>query len=428
MAEPSKHINYSFEDIQRYLQGRMSATEMHELERAALQDPFLADAIEGFNESDLATAQQHLNEINASLYKQKIASKVISFNKKTQWLNIAAVIIVLAGIGVLSALFLNKDSEKSQVAQSSMATEKNEMQKDAAASAAVAPTQPKIDSSVLIAGNKPAEKKQKIIPASKSNQRKTIVQSDVEPDNEVGILNTKDVVEQTVSAPANAKMSSTISIPDTSLMQNEKAIQLAHKPTIFTGKVVDVNNIAIPGALIQSADKKDAVITDMNGNFYITSKDTALKITASTVGYLQQSSKLKNGFNSPIVLHAMPTNLDEVVTVGYSAAKNQTAKIDSLKFQGMILNDSTMPVGGWQNFNHYVMAQLNKDTLTEPEIYSNDLVELEFLVDDDGKPYNIKITKQLDKLRDTKAIEILKNGPRWISSSNKRKTKLVISF
>ena len=50
MAEPSTHINYTFEDIQRYLQGKMSAAEMHEIEKAALQDPFLSDAIEGYRE------------------------------------------------------------------------------------------------------------------------------------------------------------------------------------------------------------------------------------------------------------------------------------------------------------------------------------------------------------------------------------------
>ena len=75
MAKPSAHINYSFEDIQRYLQGKMSAAEMHAIEKAALQDPFLADAIEGFNEADLMTAQKHLNEINASLLEEKKESK-----------------------------------------------------------------------------------------------------------------------------------------------------------------------------------------------------------------------------------------------------------------------------------------------------------------------------------------------------------------
>ena len=70
MAEPSKHINYSLEDIQRYLQGKMSAAEMHDIEKAALQDPFLADAIEGFTQADLSIAKQHLNEINATFLQK----------------------------------------------------------------------------------------------------------------------------------------------------------------------------------------------------------------------------------------------------------------------------------------------------------------------------------------------------------------------
>jgi len=82
MAEPSTHTNYSFEDIQRYLQGDMSAAEMHAIEKAALRDPFLADAIEGFNEVDPATARHHLNEINAGLFREKQRSKIITFNNQ----------------------------------------------------------------------------------------------------------------------------------------------------------------------------------------------------------------------------------------------------------------------------------------------------------------------------------------------------------
>ena len=62
MAESSTHINYTFEDIQRYLQGKMSAAEMHDIEKSALQDPFLADAIEGYKEVDENEALKHLNE------------------------------------------------------------------------------------------------------------------------------------------------------------------------------------------------------------------------------------------------------------------------------------------------------------------------------------------------------------------------------
>lgn len=42
---------YTAEDIKRYLGGQMSPAEMHALEKAALNDPFLADAIEGMEKN-----------------------------------------------------------------------------------------------------------------------------------------------------------------------------------------------------------------------------------------------------------------------------------------------------------------------------------------------------------------------------------------
>ena len=110
MAESSTHINYTFEDIQRYVQGKMSATEMHALEKAALQDPFLSDAIEGYREVPSPLAQQHLNEINAALQKEKQDSKIIPLKKNNQWFRIAAVIILLAGVGVIGAYFFKKSN------------------------------------------------------------------------------------------------------------------------------------------------------------------------------------------------------------------------------------------------------------------------------------------------------------------------------
>ena len=117
MAEPSTHINYSFEDIQRYLQGKMSAAEMHAVEKAALQDPFLADAIEGYREVPQVTAQQHLKEINAALQTEQKNSKIISLSKQTQWLRIAAVIIILSGVGVIGSYILKNSNKQQQIAQ-----------------------------------------------------------------------------------------------------------------------------------------------------------------------------------------------------------------------------------------------------------------------------------------------------------------------
>src|SRR6202012_2943583 len=40
---------YSGADIEKYLKGELSAREMHDLEAAALEDPFLADALDGMS-------------------------------------------------------------------------------------------------------------------------------------------------------------------------------------------------------------------------------------------------------------------------------------------------------------------------------------------------------------------------------------------
>jgi hypothetical protein len=42
---------YGVEEIRRYAEGKMSPEEMHAIEKAALDDPFLADAIDGFDDS-----------------------------------------------------------------------------------------------------------------------------------------------------------------------------------------------------------------------------------------------------------------------------------------------------------------------------------------------------------------------------------------
>ena len=82
-----------------------------------------------------------------------------------------------------------------------------------------------------------------------------------------------------------------------------------------------------------------------------------------------------------------------------------------------------------QNFNNYVIAQLNKDsTGKENYISNNDVVELEFLIDEEGNPYNIKITKSLDDEKNSKAIDILKSGPKWTNTSKKKKAKVAIAF
>ena len=49
MKEEKNDIIYTAEDIKRYITGAMNPQEMHAIEMAALDDPLLAEAMEGYD-------------------------------------------------------------------------------------------------------------------------------------------------------------------------------------------------------------------------------------------------------------------------------------------------------------------------------------------------------------------------------------------
>ena len=100
MADKESHI-YTAADIDRYLNGDMTAKEMHNLERAALGDLFLADAIEGYQHADKQQTARHLNQISAAIHNQKPAAKVIQMRvKKIYSWQIAVAAIFMAALGI----------------------------------------------------------------------------------------------------------------------------------------------------------------------------------------------------------------------------------------------------------------------------------------------------------------------------------------
>ncbi|HVG40572.1 MAG TPA: hypothetical protein VM888_03085, partial [Chitinophagaceae bacterium] len=101
MAKEEPIKNYSATDIERYHNGTMSVREMHALEKAALDDPFLADALEGYTFTQTPIADS--NELEERLHTRitKKEKRVIGINKLANfkvW-KLAALFILLAGFG-----------------------------------------------------------------------------------------------------------------------------------------------------------------------------------------------------------------------------------------------------------------------------------------------------------------------------------------
>jgi hypothetical protein len=107
---------YNHKDIKRYLQKQMSTAEMHTFEKAMMSDPFLADALEGFQETDATLAEQHLSEINRKIKPKKNNAKVVGLTTSAKWLRIAAMFIVLTGAGFITYRVLDKPGESTEIA------------------------------------------------------------------------------------------------------------------------------------------------------------------------------------------------------------------------------------------------------------------------------------------------------------------------
>jgi hypothetical protein len=116
MDDKKENIIYSKADIDNYIKGKMSKEAMHSIERAALQDAFLTDAIEGFALVDTTVANKDLLDIETMILAGKQDGKVVEISKKkNEWLKIAVVVLLFAGAGWIGALLMGSDKQKAIV-------------------------------------------------------------------------------------------------------------------------------------------------------------------------------------------------------------------------------------------------------------------------------------------------------------------------
>lgn len=114
MNDQSQHItHYSAEDIRRYLSGNMSASEMHAMEKAALDDPFLADAIEGMEQAMQSYGDTPVND-NLQELRTAIAEKTNPGSGKVRvmvWWKMmaAAVAVIVAGLFLWNGIFRSEE-------------------------------------------------------------------------------------------------------------------------------------------------------------------------------------------------------------------------------------------------------------------------------------------------------------------------------
>ena len=81
MSDKEKNINYTARDIQEYLAGNLSPQQMHAIEKAALDDPFLAEAMEGYEAGKDKEWNNQLVALREEISNKGAVAKVIPLHK-----------------------------------------------------------------------------------------------------------------------------------------------------------------------------------------------------------------------------------------------------------------------------------------------------------------------------------------------------------
>jgi hypothetical protein len=447
VSEEKNIINYTAVDIEKYWNGKLSPAEMHAMEKAAMDDPFLADALEGYKNTSLAD----LDSLKERLDK-RVGAFVPILNlkrKRFTWVRAAAAIIIIIGVGLLVQQLAFNDRNKNSMA---ILEKKDKSPESVTIKDQIRPDS--INKDVPTQSGSVANKQEQ--KASTSPNAESHVYSNLDTirktsvsDNEYNKRETEKIPEANLQAIASAEKKDEPlkakaegrSLNDTSKSLYKK--NLNSSPTATSAKasqayyendklsevvvtlnnrynyrVVDDQNNPVPFANVMNTRDNVGTYTDVRGNFNLVSSDSILHVQIRSLGYDAANYKLvpSNAQSGDLVLKEVESKetLAQNRKVVSSLSRKDSAEIEE-------------PEVGWGNYNTYVANNIQIPEKIRPKNTRSD-VELSFDIDKTGQPINIKVTRSSQcKKCDDEAIRLLKEGPKWKRKGKKSKATVSIA-
>jgi hypothetical protein len=469
---------YSAEDITRYWEGKMSPQEMHALEAAAMEDPFLADALDGYASIKPATAAADIDELRERLLDRSQDEKIIPIKRDRKWLRIAAIVIFLAG-GSLAAYMVLQQGTTNELAKQDAAaatTENADMANKDIAPALPADTLNNTDlrstflnlhdstgKDVTVLNQQQANRKgagtYSYSTTTAPNAQKTDVAVNV-PDlsqfkkkdttkssDAFGDMAAQDWVKHETDSVVIASSDAGRANPDRLQRRVSGGIQApsSNQPASrnnndrltlnsFNGRVVDQQNNAIPYASVRLYNSNQVAATNNYGYFQLKSPDTVLNLSIASVGFESRNVTLRG--NDPlqnVTLDPMRNSkLEEVkVTSSKNAEKeaiaDKTAKAKKSSEKPSNLNVYVMdaqPVNGWDEYNKY----LEENKRSDDKNVKGEVV-VSFWINKKGKLSDFTVEKSLGKAQDEEATRLIKEGPGWkLLKGRKTRARVIVPF
>ena len=401
-----------------YIRGLRKGKEAHRLEKESMQDPFLADAMDGYNQVE-GNHEQRIEKLRMQVSAHSAKKKS---TYAITW-SIAACLII--GFGISSYfLFLKKSmTDEVFIAEESVSIKLAEP---------AAPPTPAIPATPTV----PATPQKEIALAT------TKVKTDSTPISEITArqADKKDMIAeiQTTSQPQGAPVAAVpmmeevseetaalqevVATIDTFESESDKKMKLAKVATILPqnnmikGRVTDEKGEPLIGASVTYKGTNIGTITNMNGEFSLVKKDDKKRLTAEYIGYDPVEIRVDTSRTMLIAMNENKQALNEVVVVGYGAKKNKksTTLGSDAKVKEQTEKEITpQPVIGKRNYQKYLKEHLVRPT-DEKCAQVKGKVVLTFLINKEGRPFYIKVKESLCESADKEAIRLIQEGPDWI--------------
>ncbi len=406
MKDDKDDMNYSTDYLRKYLNGELTDKEMQALEKAALEDPFLSDAIDGLQEagnlssfeSDVAELR---NRLNKRVQKEKKKRGIIFMFPRWQ---VAASILIIVAITTFTITFI-----KNTATQNSISSVNKKDTQQVVVSRAPAAVQTNSDT-IAIEGK---TKSRELNPIAKSvDQNKTTVANQQKMKYPVASEVQEDKKSVATIPPVNAPMA------DKGKLKKEDTLHYVQ------GIVKDDSGRAIASATVRLTGQDKAVATDTNGYFklYLNKNKKDQEIAINSVGFKTVNANVAP--DSSLLNFRMQNasdQLNEVVVTGYGTQKRRdvTGSVTPVTIK-------TLKPQGWQAMNNYINE--NKKIIDADSVLKGEEV-ISFEVNKKGKLSSFKVIKSISSSHDAEVIRLLKSGPPLLPENGKKqKCQISIIF
>ena len=452
---------YSADLIRQYLEGTLNASEMHAIEKAALEDPFLADAIEGMGEArkefSNEAIESNLGKLRTQMAERISGGKVIPFTSFRGWRIVAAASVLLLCSVFAYNIWLKPSSKetiavvdpsiippstiapaepnytvppdgsiKEEVVKNnvikkppSLPVISEKLDQDGRSASAVPTGKAEVDH--VASSTRKADGQKESVNTESANADERL--KDIS--NESEIARRKQAAKEEKALPsANANNGLAVAKDPAGNIKGKAAgISNNVALNVFNGKIIDNNKRPIANATIQLANTNNGYLTDQNGNFKFSSTDTLVEINVSVVGYSTQHFELRNDVPiNQLQIQPEKNGLNEVVVVT-DDQKRAPEKTDFKKRFPRVLVQDAEPITGWIEFERYIEA--NKRISNIDKSKPGEVV-ISFRVSRNAGLSDFKVEQSLGPVQDAEALRLIKEGPSWHLLKGKRTRVIVI--